>query len=101
MDFSSVSRFMKLLYLACAGTYLIGALFLSEFRLNQNLFGLFSEVMGFIRGMCPVCKNRASPMHYNCNKILQQKIHRKNYKENSIHKKLACTVETGIFLSPS
>ena len=40
-------------------------------------------------------------MHYNCNKILQQKIHQKNYKENSIHKKLACTVEIGIFLSPS
>jgi len=59
MDFSSVSKFMKLLYLACAGTYYIGVFFSSEFRLNQNLFGLFSEVIDFIRGMCPVCKNKA------------------------------------------
>ena len=83
---------MKLLYLACAGTYLIGALFSSEFRLNQNLFGLFSEVIGFVRGMCPVCKNRASPMHYNCSNILQQKNIEKIIKKNRIHKKLACAV---------
>lgn len=38
-------------------------------------------------------------MHYNCNKILQQKISLKNYKENRIHKKSTCAVEVGISLS--